>query len=73
MLSLYFGGNMNTIFERQQNITLKAFDTVDDFWANLYQWSILKVFALITCIMTSIGLWPIMMNVIEYNNNRHIK
>ena len=45
----------------------------EDFWLEMFQWSFLKVFAIITGLLTSFGLYPIMLNIIEYNNNRHIK
>ena len=45
----------------------------EDFWSEMFQWSFLKVFAIITGLLTSFGLYPIMLNIIEYNNNRHIR
>ena len=45
----------------------------EDFWLEMFQWSFLKVFAIITGLLTSFGLYPIMLNIIEYNNNRHIR
>lgn len=44
-----------------------------DFWANLYEWHGIKIFSVIGGIMATIGIIPVMLNVIDYNRNQHIR
>ena len=73
----------NVTFQSNKEIEGKIFAEIEkdrnsndfclDFWAKMFQWSFLKVLAITTGLLTSFGLYPIMLNIIEYNNNRHIK
>ena len=44
-----------------------------DFWAQLFEWHTMKTLSVIGGTLSTIGFIPLMLNMIEYNQNQHIR
>ena len=59
----------NTIIDILNRVNLY----ISDFWAQLFEWHTTKILSFIGIILSMIGFIPLMLNMIEYNQNQHIR
>ena len=55
-----------------QNGLVKTF-AFSDFWARLFEWHALKILSVFIGILSSVGLFPVIINVVKHNEEKHIR